>query len=98
MVIESIVGYNNLGCHLQFLRVYNTFVLVLLTFRVYIENSCVILICLSLYIAWFFSAFHILSSICNFTVLIIMLRGLSFQFQSTECSVCFLYLSRHLLP
>ena len=56
------------------LRVFKTSVLDLLTFRVSVEKSGIILIGLPLYVTWPFpiAAFKILSLLCIFNVLIIM--------------------------
>jgi hypothetical protein len=72
----------------------------LLDFRISIEKLFVILIGLPLNDTWSFSfaAFNIISFSRIFSVLIIMCQGeISFLVQSIWCSVCFLYLERHLL-
>jgi hypothetical protein len=50
MVLESFAGYSSLGCHLCCFGVCMTFAQDLLTFIVFGEKSCVILIGLPLYV------------------------------------------------
>ena len=74
MVIESFAGYSCLGWHLCALRVCMTSAPNLLTFRVSVEKSGVILIGLPLYVMWPFphTFLNILSLFCAFSVLFIM--------------------------
>jgi hypothetical protein len=99
MVIESFVGYSNLGWHLLSLTDCKTLVQVLLAFRVSVEKSSVILIHLSLYATWPFSlgAFNILSLFCTFCVLdYYVAGGFSFVGKSICCPISLLYVYRHL--
>ena len=53
MMSENFVGYKSLYWHLWFLTVHKTSALALLAFKVSVEKSCVILICLSLLVVLF---------------------------------------------
>ena len=55
MVIESFAGNSRLGCHLWFSRDCKTSAQVLLSFRISVEKSEVLLIELPLYVTWHFA-------------------------------------------
>ena len=77
IVIENFVGYNSLGWNLWSLRVYSTSIQNFLAFKRSLEKQGVILIGLPLYGTWSFSfaAFHILSLLCIFSILIIICQA-----------------------
>jgi hypothetical protein len=68
-------------------RVCSTSILSLLTIRVSVEKSHVILIVLPLYVSWSFAAFNILSLFCLFSVCLLCAKGTFFLVQSICYSV-----------
>jgi len=99
MLIESFVGYSNLGWQLCSVGVCMKSVQDLLAFIVAGEKSGVILIGLPSYVTWPFplTAFNILFFIlCIWCFHYYVTRGVSFLVQSIWSSICFLYAYGHL--
>ena len=98
IVIESFAQYSSLGWRLRSLRDCKTSAKALLSFKVSVEKSGVILIGLSIYVTWFlipcgfYYSFFVLYIQC-FGYYVV--GGLSFLVHSIWCSISFLYVYKH---